>query len=137
MFRPSGAMNEICCPATTPAGIVITCVVNPSAVAIPTPVYAPFLITPEFSGAALDMVPLHVVTRPDLDMTFVVEPGTDASIEVTGTGLLAETDRLVVVNCQDTCGVSGPSAQVGFPDGEEVGAFAYFPPPHPAPLSDF
>jgi hypothetical protein len=68
---------------------------------------------------------LHVVSRPDLDMTFVVEPGTDASIEVTGTGLLAETDRLVVVNCQDTCGLHGASSAVGVPNG--VGARAAAP----------
>jgi hypothetical protein len=71
---------------------------------------------------------LYVTERANIGQTFVVEPGSEGSIEVTGSGLKPWADRILLVNCQDTCGVSGPSKQVGFPDGEEIGAFTYFEP---------
>jgi hypothetical protein len=71
---------------------------------------------------------LYVTARVELGATFVIEPGNAGSIEVMGANLRPWADRIMIVNCQDTCGVSPPSAQVGYPDGSEVGASGFFSP---------
>jgi hypothetical protein len=71
---------------------------------------------------------LAVTSRTDLGMTYVLEPGGEQSIEITGSKLKPWADRMTFVNCQDTCGVSKPSSLIGFPDGDYVGAFTSFEP---------
>jgi hypothetical protein len=71
---------------------------------------------------------LVVTSRTDLGLTYVLEPGGEQSIEITGSGLKPWADRMTFVNCQDTCGVSKPSSLVGFPDGDYIGAFSSFEP---------
>jgi hypothetical protein len=91
----------------------------------------PAAISPDCDSAAKYAVTvgkLVVTSKTTLGMTYVLEPGGKQSIEITGSGLKPWADRMTLVNCQDTCGVSKPSTLVGFPDGDYVGAFSMFEP---------
>merc|ERR1739848_851065 len=56
------------------------------------------------------------------------EQSAHASLEITGTGLNPSKDRIVLVNCQDTCGLAKPTSQATSPEGPHLGAFRYFAP---------
>jgi len=58
---------------------------------------------------------LHITKRPHVDRSFVLGTEVDQSIEITGTDLDWRRDRILVVDCQATCGVSGPSNAVQVP----------------------
>merc|ERR1711869_142275 len=45
----------------------------------------------------------------------VVTPGEMTSIEITGEGLDVMKDRVMVIDCYGTCGVSAPSPSVSIP----------------------
>merc|ERR1719253_397533 len=73
---------------------------------------------------------LYVTKRVKLGFDFVLGPETSdaASLEITGTGLDETKDRMLLVNCQDTCGLAQPTSQAVNPMGPHVGAFQYFTP---------
>jgi len=58
---------------------------------------------------------LHVTGRPHVDRTFVLDTEVDQSIEITGENLDWRRDRIMVVDCQASCGASGPAAAVQVP----------------------
>jgi len=65
---------------------------------------------------------LHVTARADIGKTFVLDPDAESySLEITGKNLDFHKDRLMVVNCQDTCG-EAPGSQ--FVSGTEAAAVA-------------
>jgi hypothetical protein len=51
---------------------------------------------------------LHITTRVDLGQTYVLPTNEKASIEVTGTGLVPGTDKIMIIGCQAMCGVGEP-----------------------------
>merc|ERR1711985_65195 len=71
---------------------------------------------------------LIVTSRAVIGTTYVLDPKGQQSIEIFGTDLKPWADRMTLVNCQDTCGLSKPSSMVGFPDGAYLGAFAALEP---------
>jgi hypothetical protein len=58
---------------------------------------------------------LAVTTRPDVGVSYVVTPGDNTSFEITGHSLEYMKDRVMVIDCIGTCGVSGPAAGVKQP----------------------
>jgi hypothetical protein len=52
---------------------------------------------------------LHVTSRVNIDQTYVVPTNENASIEVTGTGLNPGGDKIMIVGCQDVCGLAEPA----------------------------
>jgi len=71
---------------------------------------------------------LAVTGRADIGRHFIIEPGAPASLELTGKGLSQDKDRLMLIDCQGTCGLTAPSATVVYPDGAANGIFAAFQP---------
>jgi hypothetical protein len=53
-----------------------------------------------------------LTAKPDIGVDWVLTPGETASIEVIGTKLNWQTDRLMVIDCTGICGISGPTASV-------------------------
>jgi hypothetical protein len=53
-----------------------------------------------------------LTTRADVGVDWVLTPGETASIEVIGTGMDWQKDRLMLIDCTGTCGVSGPTPSV-------------------------
>jgi hypothetical protein len=72
----------------------------------------------------------YVTNRADLGVSFVLDAdeAAKASLEITGSGLDATKDRVLLVNCQDTCGLAQPTSQATSPEGPHLGAFRYFTP---------
>jgi hypothetical protein len=58
---------------------------------------------------------VSVTTRPYVGVDYVVTPGESTSFEITGDALDYMTDRVMVVDCVGTCGVSGPAKGVKQP----------------------
>jgi hypothetical protein len=59
--------------------------------------------------------PIGMVTltaKADIGVDWVLTPGETASIEVIGTNMNWQTDRLMVIDCTGICGISGPTASV-------------------------
>jgi hypothetical protein len=52
---------------------------------------------------------LTASARVDQGWTYVLDPTTEGSIEVTGEGLDWKKDRIMLVDCEATCGVSSPA----------------------------
>jgi hypothetical protein len=50
--------------------------------------------------------------KADIGVDWVLTPGETASIEVIGSNLNWQTDRLMVIDCTGICGISGPTASV-------------------------
>lgn len=71
---------------------------------------------------------LAVTGWADIGRHFIIEPGAPASLELTGKGLSQDKDRLMLIDCQGTCGLTAPSATVVYPDGAANGIFAAFQP---------
>jgi len=65
---------------------------------------------------------LAVTNRVDVAVDYVTTPQQDASVELTGTSLLngasqmLSSDRIMVIDCGGTCGVSGPSSGLDLPE---------------------
>jgi hypothetical protein len=75
---------------------------------------------------------LFVTSRVDFGATYVLEAG-EGSIEVTGAGLRPARDRIMIVDCEATCGRDDASSRVAFPLYGE-GPASYFEPVRaPAP----
>lgn len=55
---------------------------------------------------------LTVTARADIDWTYVLDPDGDGSVEITGSDLKYENDRVMITDCQATCGVSSPAEGV-------------------------
>jgi hypothetical protein len=55
---------------------------------------------------------LSVTTRPDVGVNYVVTPGQSTSFEVTGHNLDYKKDRVMVIDCIGTCGLSEAAAGV-------------------------
>merc|ERR1719456_281632 len=53
-----------------------------------------------------------LTTRVDIGVDWVLTPGENSSIEVIGTGMDWQTDRLMIIDCTGICGVSGPTDSV-------------------------
>jgi hypothetical protein len=53
-----------------------------------------------------------VAAKANIGVDWVLTPGETASIEVIGTNLNWQTDRLMVIDCTGICGISGPTASV-------------------------
>jgi len=66
------------------------------------------------AGAAdwIEVGDLTVTKRAHVGWTYVLDPEGDGSVEVTGTGLEWKNDRIMIVDCQATCGVSSPAEGV-------------------------
>jgi hypothetical protein len=66
--------------------------------------------------AAVDFdAPIGTVTltkKADMGVDWVLTPGEKSSIEVIGTGMNWQTDRLMIIDCTGICGISGPTASV-------------------------
>jgi len=58
---------------------------------------------------------MTVTKRPHVDGNWVLTPGEDASIEITGDNLDWKTDRIIIIDSAGTCGISGPSESVSIP----------------------
>merc|ERR1719240_1398245 len=59
--------------------------------------------------------PIGTVTltaRADIGVDWVLTPGETASIEVIGTNMNWQTDRLMVIDCTGICGISGPTGSM-------------------------
>jgi hypothetical protein len=67
------------------------------------------------TGTFSEIGTLAVTTRPDVGVNYVVTPGESTSFEVTGHSLEYEKDRVMVIDCIGTCGVSGPAVGVKQP----------------------
>merc|ERR1719160_1281961 len=50
--------------------------------------------------------------KADIGVDWALTPGETASIEVIGSNLNWQTDRLMVIDCTGICGISGPTASV-------------------------
>jgi hypothetical protein len=65
---------------------------------------------------------LTVTHRVDVGVDYVATPGEKVGMEITGTGLLAgaggklTADRVMVIDCGGTCGVTGPSSNLDLPE---------------------
>jgi hypothetical protein len=57
----------------------------------------------------LEIGTLTVTERADVGWTYVLDPEGASSVEITGTGLKWKNDRIMIVDCQATCGVSSPA----------------------------
>merc|ERR1719454_543398 len=53
-----------------------------------------------------------LTAKADIGVDYVLTPGEEASIEVIGTNMNWQTDRLMVIDCTGICGISGPTASV-------------------------
>jgi hypothetical protein len=53
-----------------------------------------------------------LTTRVEVGVDFVLTPGENSSVEVLGTGMDWQKDRLMIIDCTGVCGVSGPTASV-------------------------
>jgi hypothetical protein len=53
-----------------------------------------------------------LTTRADVGVDYVFTPGEVASVEVIGTGMDWQRDRLMLIDCTGTCGASGPTSLV-------------------------
>jgi hypothetical protein len=53
---------------------------------------------------------IYVSQKAMVGVNFVVEPGKVSSIEITGQDLNVERDRVMVIDCYGTCGISPPAA---------------------------
>lgn len=81
------------------------------------------------AGQFMDLVgQLAVTKRVDIGRHFIIEPGAAASLELTGVGLKQDADRLMLIDCQGTCGLTAPSASVVYPDASASGTFAAYQP---------
>jgi hypothetical protein len=67
---------------------------------------------------------ITVTNRAHIGAEYVVEPSTKTTIEVAGSGLMADkggipfsSDRIMVVDCDGMCGYSDPSSSVTLEDG--------------------
>ena len=59
------------------------------------------------AGQFVDLVgQLAVTKRVDIGRHFIIEPGAAASLELTGVGLKQDADRLMLIDCQGTCGLT-------------------------------
>merc|ERR1719201_2497620 len=58
---------------------------------------------------------LAVTAKPDVGVSYVVTPGEPTSLEVTGADLDFVGGRVLVVDCNGVCGVTGPAPGVTQP----------------------
>jgi len=65
----------------------------------------------EYKFCVLDreVARVTVTDRFHLNNNWVLTPGTDQAIEVTGADLSIRRDRIMVISCDGSCGVSGPT----------------------------
>jgi hypothetical protein len=71
---------------------------------------------------------LAVTARADIGRHFVIEPGAPASLELTGQGFNQDKDRMMLIDCQGTCGLTKPTAAAVYPDAGASGRFGAFQP---------
>jgi len=74
-----------------------------------------FLTTTAAGEADGNLGKITVTAKPVVGVDYVVTPGEKASIEVTGTDLDVMKDRIMVIDCYGTCGVSEPSPSASIP----------------------
>eukprot|EP00398_MALV-I-01_sp_L67-1_P000354 gene354-600_t len=60
----------------------------------------------------IELGTVMVTAVADVGFEYVVEPHTDTSIEITGNNLNAEEDRIMVIDCQGSCGSAGATVAV-------------------------
>jgi len=58
-----------------------------------------------------------VTDRIDLGWTYIFDPNLDGSLEITGDGLDWKKDRMMIVPCTATCGLSSPASDAALLDG--------------------
>jgi len=61
-------------------------------------------------AAAATLGKLHVTHRVDVGVDYIATPGQVTSLELTGSALDYQNDRVMVIDCFGTCGVTGPSS---------------------------
>lgn len=73
---------------------------------------------------------VHVTNKAYVGVDYVVAPQTSSVIEVLGSNLDVNHDRIMVIDCQGTCGLSAASGEAlsMFPGGDEGQAGLLFPP---------
>merc|ERR1719240_1430833 len=89
---------------------------------------------------ALDFdAPIGTVTltaKADIGVDWVLTPGEPASIEVIGTNMNWQTDRLMVIDCTGICGISGPTVSMGPMSQMQFNHWVAVMPPFDDPPSD-
>lgn len=68
-----------------------------------------------------------VTERLNLDAQYVVSPGEETSIEIVGSGLDFAKDRIMVIECNDQCGLADASESVHFARNRPVSSFVDMP----------
>jgi hypothetical protein len=68
-----------------------------------------FFGTDAATAAAATLGKLHVTHRVDVGVDYIATPGQVTSLELTGSALDFQNDRVMVIDCFGTCGVTGPS----------------------------
>jgi hypothetical protein len=76
---------------------------------------ADFLATTAAAEALSNLGKMSITAKPAVGVDYVVTPGEKASIEVTGTDLDVMKDRVMVIDCYGTCGISAPAPSVSIP----------------------
>jgi hypothetical protein len=92
---------EITAPST--AGIYEVCIVNVSKHENVTNETSVALVT-VYPGMLTVVGSLAVTARVDLGWTYIFDPNVAGSIEISGTGLDWQKDRLLIADCSATCG---------------------------------
>jgi hypothetical protein len=77
---------------------------------------ADFLATTAEAEAEINLGTMTITAKPVVGVDYVVAPGEKTSIEVTGTGLDVYKDRVMVIDCYGSCGVSDASPSVSIPE---------------------
>jgi hypothetical protein len=80
---------------------------------------AGFLASTAADEALTNLGKIAVTAKPLVGVDYVVTPGEKTSIEVTGEGLDVMRDRVMVIDCYGTCGVSAPSPSASLPAMKE------------------
>jgi hypothetical protein len=76
---------------------------------------ADFLATTAAGETLKNLGKMTITAKPFVGVDYVVSPGEMTSIEITGEGLDVMKDRVMVIDCYGTCGVSAPSPSVSIP----------------------
>jgi hypothetical protein len=82
-------------------------------------------------GSTADAGTFVVSRRVDIGKNWVISPDGASSIEVTGENLNWAKDRIMLVGCEDVCGVNEGTAGAVFPPGAYIEAWNTFSPVAP------
>jgi hypothetical protein len=66
------------------------------------------------TGYAAVVGDITVTARATIGVTYVLDPEEQGSVEILGTGLNWKKDRIMILDCKATCGISSPAKGVDF-----------------------